>query len=497
VTLRVALVCLLLTAPVAAQTVDGGNQIWLTDGTTPSAPMGKGPANCDTIDTNAAGVMSCGTDATGETATAIYYIAAADSPSTAGAHYICDGVADEAEMASAFNDCRTDNSPGCVVQLLPGTFVTSTNLGFGIAQDNTWLKGSGVDVTVIDCSGNPDIRGFVALGDGVAGSLDNIAVTDMTIDCSGKPSGLSFHEALIEDTQIGDRTNMLFANLKLRADSTPNGGIILNGGGNASNIVARNLDVEVLGNYAFNVRYAGTVSDVRLTDSLLVLLDGGVEVANAVAIYGGATGVVVANNIIKGDHANSHSPLACSPCADTVFANNVVYGSARTIEETPAGECGIEVEHKSGHGGDATVPSHVTVIGNVVTRANWGICIMERLTGDPPHQRPDWISVVNNTIVDTVNDCIYVDDADNVLLSGNLCDNPGDQIVGYSGTVTTQPLRHETGALVAGVFSVVPTATAPATCTAAQDIYTDTSGALCFCTSTNTWTNASGVGACT
>lgn len=51
-------------------------------------------------------------------------------------------------------------------------------------------------------------------------------------------------------------------------------------------------------------------------------------------------------------------------------------------------------------------------------------------------------------------------------------------------------------ATVSDLLKITPKATAPATCTAATDIYTDTSGALCFCTSTNTWTNTSGVGLC-
>jgi hypothetical protein len=39
-------------------------------------------------------------------------------------------------------------------------------------------------------------------------------------------------------------------------------------------------------------------------------------------------------------------------------------------------------------------------------------------------------------------------------------------------------------------------ATAPATCTAGRSLYADTSGALCWCSATNTWENLSGVGSC-
>lgn len=41
-----------------------------------------------------------------------------------------------------------------------------------------------------------------------------------------------------------------------------------------------------------------------------------------------------------------------------------------------------------------------------------------------------------------------------------------------------------------------PLATAPTSCTANKDKYIDTSGALCFCTATDTWTNISGAGSC-
>jgi hypothetical protein len=38
--------------------------------------------------------------------------------------------------------------------------------------------------------------------------------------------------------------------------------------------------------------------------------------------------------------------------------------------------------------------------------------------------------------------------------------------------------------------------TAPATCTAGRSLYADTSGALCWCSATNTWENLSAVGSC-
>jgi hypothetical protein len=47
-------------------------------------------------------------------------------------------------------------------------------------------------------------------------------------------------------------------------------------------------------------------------------------------------------------------------------------------------------------------------------------------------------------------------------------------------------------------YQFTPQATAPATCTAGADLYTDTSGAWCACTSANTWTNLTPLtGACT
>lgn len=64
------------------------------------------------------------------------------------------------------------------------------------------------------------------------------------------------------------------------------------------------------------------------------------------------------------------------------------------------------------------------------------------------------------------------------------------------GNVTTADTTIERGG-AAGVYRFTALATAPATCTAARDAYFDTSGAWCVCTSTNTWTNTTGVGACT
>lgn len=66
-----------------------------------------------------------------------------------------------------------------------------------------------------------------------------------------------------------------------------------------------------------------------------------------------------------------------------------------------------------------------------------------------------------------------------------------DIVVGASGGVTiNEPTT------INYLLKLVPQVSAPASCVAATDIYTDTSGALCFCTATNTWTNVSGVGSC-
>jgi len=53
------------------------------------------------------------------------------------------------------------------------------------------------------------------------------------------------------------------------------------------------------------------------------------------------------------------------------------------------------------------------------------------------------------------------------------------------------------GSLTVGdILAVTPKATAPATCTAATDIYSDTSGALCFCAATDTWEKMNATGSC-
>jgi hypothetical protein len=46
------------------------------------------------------------------------------------------------------------------------------------------------------------------------------------------------------------------------------------------------------------------------------------------------------------------------------------------------------------------------------------------------------------------------------------------------------------------VLRLTPLATAPAACTAYSDLYADTSGALCWCSATNTWSVVTGGGSC-
>lgn len=52
-----------------------------------------------------------------------------------------------------------------------------------------------------------------------------------------------------------------------------------------------------------------------------------------------------------------------------------------------------------------------------------------------------------------------------------------------------------TGATVNDILRITPQVTAPATCSIG-DIYVDTSGEMCACTSTNTWTGTTGIGSC-
>jgi len=51
-------------------------------------------------------------------------------------------------------------------------------------------------------------------------------------------------------------------------------------------------------------------------------------------------------------------------------------------------------------------------------------------------------------------------------------------------------------ATMSDILSITPKATAPATCTAATDFYTDTSGAACFCATTDTWEKLNATGTC-
>lgn len=80
-------------------------------------------------------------------------------------------------------------------------------------------------------------------------------------------------------------------------------------------------------------------------------------------------------------------------------------------------------------------------------------------------------------------------------------DTNGSQSAGLSKCaagvvcVDTSTRGNAAGVVKATQFSLVPQATAPATCSQG-DLYFDTSGAYCACTSTNTWTNTSGVGTC-
>ncbi len=69
--------------------------------------------------------------------------------------------------------------------------------------------------------------------------------------------------------------------------------------------------------------------------------------------------------------------------------------------------------------------------------------------------------------------------------SGGFFVKTGD--VGASGTTIATPTT-KLGVTAAGILQLTPIGTAPATC-AIGDVYIDSSGAACFCTSANTWTN--------
>lgn len=63
---------------------------------------------------------------------------------------------------------------------------------------------------------------------------------------------------------------------------------------------------------------------------------------------------------------------------------------------------------------------------------------------------------------------------------------------GAAGVVQLDGGTTSTGA----ILRLAPLATAPAACTAYSDIYVDTSGALCWCSATNTWSVVTGGGTC-
>ncbi len=71
----------------------------------------------------------------------------------------------------------------------------------------------------------------------------------------------------------------------------------------------------------------------------------------------------------------------------------------------------------------------------------------------------------------------------------------GAMVIRESGNIGIGTNEPNTEMEVNGVLTLTPKASAPATC-AIGAFYSDTSGASCACTSTNTWTNMHGVGSC-
>lgn len=69
--------------------------------------------------------------------------------------------------------------------------------------------------------------------------------------------------------------------------------------------------------------------------------------------------------------------------------------------------------------------------------------------------------------------------------------------VRHDGTNTSFEVEASGRVTVTDLLAIDAIATAPATCSAdPMEIYADTSGALCVCTSANVWTNTTGVGSC-
>jgi hypothetical protein len=99
---------------------------------------------------------------------ATFVVAAADSkaPEAANADYVCDGVADNLQIAAALG------SGGCRVLLLDGTYTLAAAV---IVPGNVSIVGMGMGVTVLERTG--DI--FTATG------ADNVQIADMTLDGGG------------------------------------------------------------------------------------------------------------------------------------------------------------------------------------------------------------------------------------------------------------------------------------------------------------------------
>jgi len=106
-------------------------------------------------------------------------VAASDAKDKVNADYVCDGVADEAEIEAAIAALPAG---GGVVQLSEGTFYISTPID--VLRSNVMIRGMGAGLTRLFLVNGANCN-VIVVGNGAV-SLSNVHVRDLTVDGNGE-----------------------------------------------------------------------------------------------------------------------------------------------------------------------------------------------------------------------------------------------------------------------------------------------------------------------
>lgn len=354
-------------------------------------------------------------------ALSVVTIAASNSRNRTAADYQCDGTADQTEIQTAINAATGPTS----IQLMDGAFSFTGPVTFPANAADIEIIGAGMYTTTI--AGNPGVdTAFFNLTQAGGQTLRRIRFANFTLDgrSMSTPSSTGVVSlGMIRDIGAGAVENLSIEDIWFRGGSTYNTTPITSSSDTGTNKRWRisACRIEHDGNRLYGIQIRKKTQGVWI-ESNHVELTGASAVApyNAIAVYAGSSDFHVNGNTVIDSFSGAHCAIACSPASNGEITGNVVYGAPGATEG------GIEIEFKTGHGDDATTSHDITVTGNVVIGAGWGIYVTNRDHATLPALDPYGILISGNVLESCTSRGIMLDYGTDLGLGANVFRNIPD-----------------------------------------------------------------------